>query len=205
VGDRIGYARVSTSDQNPDLQHRALTEAGCIRVFTETASGALADRPVLKEAKAFLRPGDTFVVWKLDRLGRSLRHLIDTVNDLGESGIGFLSLSDGFDTSTAGGRMIFHVMGALAQFERDLIRERTNAGLEAARARGRNGGRPPKVTPAKRAHLFQLYDSRNHTIDEIAHLVGISKSTIYRELNTRAWERKKAESNDQVGGSLARG
>ncbi len=138
----LGYARVSTLEQTLALQQDALTQAGCERTFTDTASGSQDVRPGLTEALDFARPGDTLVVWRLDRLGRSLRHLIDTVALLQERGIGFKSLQEQIDTTTSGGKLVFHVFGALAEFERDLIRERTQAGLLAARARGRLGGRP---------------------------------------------------------------
>ena len=147
----IGYARVSTADQKLDLQQRALEEAECERLFTEVARGAQTDRPQLIEALDFLRPGDTLVVWKLDRLGRSLPHLIETVRYLQERKIGFRSLQESLDTTTSGGKLIFHVFGALAEFERDLIQERTRAGLAAARARGRRGGRPRALTESKAA------------------------------------------------------
>ena len=136
MGHLLGYARVSTTDQQPQLQVDALERAGCYRVFTETASGARVDRSVLEQLLDQLRPGDTLVVWKLDRLGRSLRHLVDTVTGLAERGIGFCSLQEAIDTTTPGGELVFHVFAALAEFERDLIRERTAAGLAAARARG---------------------------------------------------------------------
>src|SRR3954467_10501673 len=140
AGMLVGYARVSTEDQNLDLQRDALTRAGCERIFTDVASGAKDDRTGLAGALAFLRPGDTLVVWKLDRLGRSLKHLIETVTALQARKIGFRSPQESIDTTTSGGKLIFHVFGALAEFERDLIRERTQAGLQAARARGRKGG-----------------------------------------------------------------
>jgi DNA invertase Pin-like site-specific DNA recombinase len=142
----ISYARVSTQDQELSLQLDALQEAGCKRIFEDRASGARADRPGLAKALSYMRDGDTLVIWKLDRLGRSLSHLIDTVNDLEQQGVGLRSLTEGFDTTTSGGRLILHVFGALGQFERDLIRERTRAGLTAAAARGRKGGRKPVVT-----------------------------------------------------------
>src|SRR5215210_3918276 len=142
----VGYARVSTGEQTLDLQLDALETAGCGKVFQETASGAKADRPVLDEVLAYVRPGDTLVVWRLDRLGRSLQHLIETVAALAARGIGFKSLTEQIDTTTSGGKLVFHVFGALAEFERDLIRERTQAGLAAARSRGRVGGRPKKLT-----------------------------------------------------------
>jgi hypothetical protein len=145
MGHLLGYARVSTADQQAHLQVDALQRAGCYRVFTETASGARPDRPTLEQVLDQLRPGDTLVVWKLDRLGRSLRHLVDTVTGLAERGVGFRSLQEAIDTTTPGGKLVFHVFAALAEFERDLIRERTAAGLAAARARGRHVGRPGDV------------------------------------------------------------
>src|SRR5512141_528014 len=142
----IGYARVSTQDQTLDLQRDALDKLGCTRVFTDTASGAQIERRGLEEALAFMREGDTLVVWRLDRLGRSLKHLLETVSVLEQRKIGFRSITENIDTTTSGGKLIFHVFGALAEFERDLIRERTLAGLAAARARGRKGGRPATST-----------------------------------------------------------
>ena len=145
----IGYARVSTTDQTLDLQKDALEKAGCDRIFTDTASGAKAERVGLDEALSHLREGDTLVVWRLDRLGRSLKHLIETITKLNNRGIGFKSITEAIDTTTSGGKLIFHIFGALAEFERDIIRERTQAGLTAARARGRKGGRPKALTPKK--------------------------------------------------------
>jgi DNA invertase Pin-like site-specific DNA recombinase len=142
----IGYARVSTHDQTLNLQQDALQKAGCNKIFTDTASGTKAERKGLDEALAYVRPGDTLVVWRLDRLGRSLPHLITTMTGLEERGIGFKSLTENIDTTTSGGKLIFHIFGALAEFERNLIRERTTAGLMAARARGRTGGRPKVLT-----------------------------------------------------------
>src|SRR5687768_6076957 len=156
----IGYARISTGEQILDLQLDALAKAGCGKVFTETAGGALVERAALQEALAYARAGDTLVVWRLDRLGRSLKHLIETVADLRERGIGFKSLTEQIDTTTPGGKLVFHVFGALAEFERDVIRERTQAGLAAARARGRLGGRPKKLADAKQLELAgTLYDA----------------------------------------------
>ena len=149
MGHLLGYARVSTGDQSPDLQLDALRAAGCYRVFVDTASGALAARPELGKVLDQLRPGDTLIVWRLDRLGRSLRHLADTVTGLAERDVGFRSLQEAIDTTTPGGKLVFHVFASLAEFERDLIRERTQAGLAAARARGRNGGRPPVLDPGQ--------------------------------------------------------
>lgn len=180
----IGYARVSTGDQNPDLQEDALKAAGCIRVFTDKASGTLDRRPHLDELLDFLRPGDVLTVWRLDRLGRSVRHLTETVNTLAARDVGFRSLTEGIDTTTPAGKLVFHIFAALAEFEREIIRERTNAGLAAARARGRKGGRHPKVTPAKLATARKLYDAREHTVAEIADIVGVARSTLYRALGT---------------------
>ena len=174
----LGYARVSTADQQPQLQVDALQDAGCYRVFTETASGALTDRPILAQVLDQLRPGDTLVVWKLDRLGRSLRHLVDTVTGLAERGVGFRSLQESIDTTTPGGKLVFHVFAALAEFERDLIRERTTAGLAAARARGR----PPVLDPGQVELARELYASRRYTTAEIAHRLKVGRSTLYRYL-----------------------
>src|SRR3954467_6289532 len=149
----IGYARVSTLDQTLALQQDALTVAGCEQLYTDTISGSVTDRPGLSQALAHLRPGDTLVVWRLDRLGRSLSHLIETVRKLQELGIGFRSLQEQIDTTTSGGKLVFHVFGALAEFERDLIRERTHAGLAAARARGRLFGRPKVLSLRKITQL----------------------------------------------------
>jgi len=182
MSDLLGYARVSTADQRPELQLDALRAAGCARVFVDTASGALDTRPELARALDHLRPGDTRVVWKLDRLGRSLRHLIETLGALEQRGVGFRSLQESLDTTTPGGRLVFHLFGALAEFERDLIRQRTQAGLAAARARGRTGGRPPSLTPTKIALARQLYDARQHTLAEIARTLGVSRASIYRHL-----------------------
>src|SRR3954454_7070839 len=150
----IGYARVSTQDQNLDMQCDALEKAGCEQIYTDRVSGTKDNRPGLAVAPSHLRQGDTLVVWRLDRLGRSLRHLIDTVTTLQEQGIGFKSLQECIDTTTSGGKLVFHIFGALAEFEREIIRERTTAGLQAARARGRNGGRPKKLTK-KQVQMLQ--------------------------------------------------
>jgi DNA invertase Pin-like site-specific DNA recombinase len=178
----LGYARVSTTDQQPHLQVDALKGAGCYRVFTETASGAAADRPVLQQVLDQLRPGDTLVAWKLDRLGRSLRHLVDTVTALAERSVGFRSLQEAIDTTTPGGKLVFHVFAALAEFERDLIRERTSAGLAAARARGRRGGRPSVMTAHKLRVAQELYASGQYTVAAIAKTLGVSRASIYRHL-----------------------
>jgi DNA invertase Pin-like site-specific DNA recombinase len=185
MGDLIGYARVSTVEQEPALQLDALQSAGCVRVFSDRASGAVAERPELARALDHLRPGDILLVWKLDRLGRSLRHLIDTVAQLEARGVGFRSLQESIDTTTPGGKLVFHVFGALAEFERDLIRERTRAGLAAARARGRRGGRPAVMTPEKATMARSMYDSREHTVAAIAKALGVSRG-VYRSLATPA-------------------
>ena len=178
----VGYGRVSTADQTLGLQKDALAQAGCERLFTDTASGSRADRPGLDEALDFLRPGDTLVVWRLDRLGRSLRHLIDTLGGLDQRGIGFRSLQEQIDTTTSGGKLVFHVFGALAEFERDLIRERTHAGLAAARARGRRGGRPKALDPRKAAIAQALYNDKTNAIADICRTLRISRATLYRSI-----------------------
>jgi len=176
----VGYARVSTVDQNLDLQTDALQAAGCERLFTDTISGARAERPGLAKALHECRPGDTLVVWKLDRLGRSLPYLVETVRDLLDRGIGFKSLQESLDTTTSGGRLIFHIFASLSEFERDVIRERTNAGLSAARARGRKGGRPKGVDEKKQKAALALKKDPTYSISEICEIVGISRNTYYK-------------------------
>jgi DNA invertase Pin-like site-specific DNA recombinase len=176
----IGYARVSTDDQNLDLQRDALQKAGCEQIYTDRVSGTKAERKGLTEALSHLRKGDTLVVWRLDRLGRSLRHLIDTVTDLQERGIGFKSLQESIDTTTSGGKLVFHIFGALAEFEREIIRERTRAGLTAARARGKSGGRPKAMTAKQVQMLRNLASDPENSIDEICKTLGISRTTFYR-------------------------
>ena len=183
MGDLLGYARVSTLDQSSTLQVDALTDAGCYRVFTDHASGALDERVELSKLFDQARPGDTVVVWRLDRLGRSLRHLIDTVNSLADRQIGFRSLTENIDTTTSGGKLVFHIFGALAEFERELIRERTNAGLTAARARGRVGGRPTVMTDDKLATAQRMYDSKQFSLAASARVVGVSRASLYRHLD----------------------
>src|ERR687883_586052 len=160
----IGYARVSTDEQNLDLQLSALKTAGCEQIYTDKVSGTKAVRPGLENTFSHLRSGDTLVVWRLDRLGRSLRHLIDTVTTLQDKGIGFKSLTESIDTTTSGGKLVFHIFGALAEFEREIIRERTQAGLQAARARGRNGGRAKKITKKQNEKLQHLPADRKHSV-----------------------------------------
>lgn len=186
---KLGYARVSTLEQNLDLQLDALKQAGCQKIITDEMSGSVADRPGLTKLKETLREGDTVVVWRLDRFGRSLKHLIEWVNELKEMGVGFLSLQESIDTTTSTGQLIFHIFGALAEFERNLIKERTKAGLTAARARGRLGGRPKQLEPSKRQLVAKLYRAQEHTVHEICQMMGISKPTLYkyvREMNAKA-------------------
>ena len=187
----IGYARVSTGEQTLDLQLDALAKAGCEKIYRETASGAAAERPVLADVVGYLRAGDTLVVWRLDRLGRSLQHLIETIAALADRGIGFKSLTEQIDTTTSGGKLVFHVFGALAEFERDLLRERTQAGLTAARARGRRGGHPraAALNDAKKVALAQrLYEDKTNSIDDICKTLRVSRSTLYRyvQVNRKA-------------------
>jgi DNA invertase Pin-like site-specific DNA recombinase len=179
----IGYARVSTQEQTLNLQRDALEKAGCNKLFTDTASGAKTERIGLEEALTYVRKGDTLVVWRLDRLGRSLPHLIVTMTDLEKRGIGFKSLTENIDTTTSGGKLIFHIFGALAEFERNLIRERTQAGLTAARARGKTGGRPKALTVKQRSIAQDLYEKR-HPIAEICRTLRVSKATLYRYIKT---------------------
>jgi DNA invertase Pin-like site-specific DNA recombinase len=179
----IGYARVSTQEQTLALQQDALHKAGCYKIFTDTASGVKTERIGLEEALEYVRKGDTLVVWRLDRLGRSLPHLISTMTALEERGIGFKSLTENIDTTTSGGKLIFHIFGALAEFERNLIRERTQAGLTAARARGRTGGRPKALTMKQLSIAQELYEKR-HPIAEICRILKISKATLYRAIQT---------------------
>lgn len=183
---RLGYARVSTADQNLGLQQDALEKAGCERIFEDTASGVRTDRSGLSEALAYAREGDTFVVWKLDRLGRSLRHLVETVADLHARRIGFQSLQEQIDTTTSGGKLIFHVFAALAEFERDLIRERTAAGLTAARARGRKGGRPVSLTAGQISMARLLLTDPATRVEDICRTLRVSRATLYRHLKKTA-------------------
>lgn len=184
----IGYARISTQDQTLNLQLDALEKIGCNKIFTDTISGSTTQRKGLDEALEYVREGDTLVVWRLDRLGRSLRHLIETITKLNNRKIGFKSITENIDTTTSGGKLIFHIFGALAEFERDIIKDRTNAGLQAARARGRLGGRPKAKTlnTSKKVALAQsLYDNKNNTIEDICKTLYISRSTLYRYIKTK--------------------
>jgi DNA invertase Pin-like site-specific DNA recombinase len=203
-GYRIGYARVSTLEQDEALQRDALTAAGCERIFVDKASGKLDRRPGLDALLEQLRAEDAVVVWRLDRLGRSLRNLIDLVQHLDELRVGFVSLTESIDTTTPGGRLIFHIFGALAEFERDLIRERTMAGLAAARARGRNGGRPTVWTPEKLKMARQMYESREHPVSEIARVLGVSRASVYRAVadsraNVEAQTKDRSAEGEDTG------
>ena len=176
---KIGYARVSTAEQNLDLQRDALKAAGCDKVITDKASGAVAARPGLEKVKEQLRAGDTLVVWRLDRLGRSLRDLIGWMTYLEEEKVGLSSLHEAIDTTTTSGKLTFHLFGALAEFERSLIRERTQAGLAAARSRGKKGGRPTALSKDKRDLAVKLYRENQVPIAKICTMLGISKPTLY--------------------------
>ena len=175
----VGYARISTTGQSPALRRDVLEATGCSRIFKETASGAKRQRPQLQAALDWMREGDTLAVWRLDRLARSIRQLIETVEDLGARGIGFRSLTETIDTTTFGGRLVFHVFGALAEFERNLIVERTRAGLDAARARGRVGGRPAALDDSAIAVASTLLRDPTIPIHEVARRVGVSRATLY--------------------------
>ncbi len=180
----IGYARVSTHDQNLDLQRDALEQAGCARIYEDRLSGAASARPGLDKLREVLRAGDTLVVWRLDRLGRSLKDLIAWALWLEEQGAGLRSLTESLDTTTPGGKLTFHIFGALAEFERTLIRDRTQAGLAAARARGRKGGRRPVLNADKQALAVRLYNERQTPIGRICAMMGISKPTLYAYVRT---------------------
>jgi DNA invertase Pin-like site-specific DNA recombinase len=193
VGHVYGYGRVSTLDQNPHLQLDALTAAGSEREFIDKASGKIARRPELDKLLQVLLPGDTVVVWKLDRLGRSIKDLIELVTALGERSVGFRSLTEAIDTTTAGGRLVFHIFAALAEFEHALIVERTHAGLAAARARGRHGGRPPKMTPDRVELAREMYASQRYTVAAIAKNLGVSRPTIYKHLQIPPDGHRKGE------------
>ena len=175
---KIGYARVSTIDQNLNLQTDALKKASCEKIFTDMASGSLDSRKGLIDAVEFCRAGDSLIVWKLDRLGRSLKHLIETVNLLQTKDIGFVSLQESVDTTTSGGKLVFHVFGALAEFERELIRERTRAGLQAAQQRGKLGGRPKKLSNKQIEIAQKLLSDKSDSIKEICGTLKISRAML---------------------------
>lgn len=179
----IGYARISTSEQTLDPQIDNLESEGCEKIFSDIASGAKSERPGLDEAIKFCRSGDTLVVWKLDRMGRSMSHLITVIKQFETQGVGFRSLTENIDTTTPGGRLVFHLFGALAEFERDLIRERVQAGLRSARARGRKGGRPP-VSEETKEMARSLMANKELSIKQICDRLGIAKSTLYKHVKT---------------------
>ena len=189
----IGYARVSTADQVLDLQVDALRAAGCERIFEDTASGVKTARPGLDKALAYIRDGDVLVVWKLDRLGRSVGHLVETVQRIEAAGAGFRSLTEGIDTTTTTGRLLLHLFASLAQFERDLIKDRINAGVKAAKARGRSGGRPRVMDDSKAAKAERMIAAGELTLPEVARRLGVGESTL------RSWRRdKRQRSGDEI-------
>ncbi len=191
---KIGYARVSTVDQHLRMQEDALRSAGCEEIHTDVISGVASQRPGLEKALSHLREGDTLVVWKLDRLGRSIQHLIQTITSLQNKKIGFKSLQENIDTSTSGGKLIFHIFSALAEFERGLIQERTQAGLKAARARGKMGGRPPLLDTRQINRMIEMYDEQKNTVAEICKIYSISRPSFYNYLNNRKKELAKNNS-----------
>lgn len=189
----FGYARVSTTDQNPALQLDALKAAGCERLFVdEGISGGAIKRPALDKALATLKAGDVLIVWKLDRLGRSLSHLIQLTKALGDRDIGFRSLSEAIDTTSSSGRLLFHIMGALAEFERALIVERTRAGLTSAKQRGTKLGRKPKLSPDQIAHARKLIDA-GESPSHVAKTIGVSTATLYRAIPAGASNRDTSD------------
>jgi DNA invertase Pin-like site-specific DNA recombinase len=192
---KIGYARVSTKDQVLDLQIDSLAKAGCERIFSDVVSGAKADRPGLNKCLAHLKKGDTLIVWKFDRLARSIRHLLELFRMCMEKGIGFVSLSEKMDAATPSGRLHFHLIAAMAEFERDLIQERVQAGLKAARAQGRRGGRPKKLDAQRTGLLLSLYRSRGADYDwrAMCKLLDCSKSTLYKTLSEHGFYKGKEE------------
>jgi len=197
----LGYARVSTAEQTAVLQEDALRAAGCSRIWSDTASGLQTDRPQLAALFDHLRTGDTLVVWRLDRLGRSLPHLIETIGQLEGRGVGFKSVQESIDTTTPGDRLVFHVFGALASFERELIQERTLAGLAAARERGRLGGRPTALSPAKLKQARKMIGEKT-PVTEVAQVLGVSRATLYRRVpelaDIRRQGRKLAASQSET-------
>lgn len=188
---KIGYARISTHEQSLDLQKDALEAAGCEKIIVDRASGKNAQRPGLQTVKTILRAGDELVVWRLDRLGRSLKDLIEWMNYLEGMGVGFVSLQEAIQTNTPTGKLVFHLFGALAEFERQLILERTRAGLAAARARGRKGGRPPTLNLEQQRMVYELYQSRKHSIKDLCAMFGISKPTLYKYVRAVAQNAKE--------------
>lgn len=183
---KVGYARVSTDDQNLDLQMDALNKAGCERIFTDQGvSGATIEREGLSQAITLVGKGDVLIVWKLDRLGRSLSFLIELIEKLRNEGAGFESLSDGINTTSAGGKLVFHIMGALAEFERSLISERSRAGMQAARRRGKHIGRPHKLNREQISHATQMIQEGRETVSGMAGLLNVDRTTLYRALSLK--------------------
>ncbi len=199
MNQRIGYARVSTDDQNLDSQRDALQKSGCALIYEEAASGKSADRPELEQCRKALRSGDTLVVWRLDRLGRSLPDLVQIVADLEQRGISFESLTEKIETGSAAGKLVFHVFAALAEFERNLIRERTHAGLAAARARGRKGGRKPALTPQQVREIKALLRDPSIPVAAIANRYEVSRATIYKHAGADAPARHQSSAGPGSG------
>lgn len=191
----IGYARVSTQDQRPELQSDALEKEGCEQIFQEKITGKLRDRPELSQCLRTLRKGDTLVVWKLDRLARSLKDLVEIIHDLSEREVGFKSVTESIDTTTSGGRLVFHIFGALAEFEHSLIRERTIAGLQAARARGRKGGRRPVMSESDVRKATAMLADPNITKKEVAEHFKVSRVTLNSSLERASFEPTKSASS----------
>jgi DNA invertase Pin-like site-specific DNA recombinase len=194
----IGYARISCHDQNLELQRDALAAVNCEKIFSDVASGGDPTRDGLKDALAQLRSGDTLVVWRLDRLGRSLKHLIETVTGLHSREIGFRSLTEGIETETSGGRLVFHLFACLAEFEREVIRDRTRAGLASARSRGRRGGRPALMDEKKAALARRMHADPSNTAVDIARALGVSRATLYRSLKSSGAPRPSSETLHQA-------
>ena len=199
MSEFLGYARVSTAEQTAALQQDALRAAGCSRIWSDTASGTRTDRPQLAAVFDRMRAGDTLVVWRLDRLGRSLPHLIETIRDLEARGVGFKSVQESIDTTTPGGRLVFHVFSALAQFELELVRERTMAGLAAARERGHWGGRPTALTPAKLKQARKMIGEKT-PVTEVAQVLGVSRATLYRRVPELGEARTRSVMNEPDAG-----
>lgn len=190
---KIGYARVSSDDQSLDLQRDALQSAGCERIYQEKESGGKTERPELSRLLEVLRQGDTLVVWRLDRLGRSIKHLIEVVEKLEAMEVGFQSVTEAIDTTTSGGKLVFHIFAALAEFERTLIRERTRAGLQAARARGRQGGRPVSISPHQQRMAQALRDDPSQSVAQICKALGLSRTTFYRYTKPKSYRTSTTE------------
>lgn len=199
---KVGYARISTYDQNLHLQEDALKSAGCEEIFSDVISGMKSERSGFEKLMKFIRKGDTLVVWKLDRLGRSVKHLIEIVNVLHERDISFMSMQESIDTGTSGGKLIFHIFSALAEFERDLISERTQAGLKAARARGRTGGRPFILDTRQINRMIEIYNDKKNTVSEICKIYDISRQSFYNYLKIRTKHSGKNNATHSISSLL---